>query len=130
MYIFKAKVYYEDTDAIGVVYHANYLKFCDRARTQWLADLGIFDDLASSSSTFVVAAATMRFIAPARLGDELRVNTSVEQFGRASVTFFQTVERDSDQRRLFEASIRCAHVAGSTLKPARMPLHYTSRFTD
>lgn len=131
MNIFKCKVFFEDTDAIQVVYHANYLKFCDRARTQWMEDLGIsFAEGLSNevASTFVVADAQMAFRAPARLGDDLEVHSSVARFGRASIVFDQSVRHADSGKTLCDVTLTCAHVVGANLKPARMPAHYHSLF--
>ncbi|MFK8029955.1 MAG: acyl-CoA thioesterase [Gammaproteobacteria bacterium] len=130
MNIFKCTVYFEDTDAIQVVYHANYLKFCDRARTQWMEDLGIsFSQLLEEEASFVVADANMRFIAPARLGERLEVHSSVSHFGRASITFSQLVKQADSQKTLCDVTIKCAYVSGAELKPTRMPRHYPSLFS-
>lgn len=131
--IFKCKVFFEDTDAIQVVYHANYLRFCDRARTQWMQDLGIaFAQMLDEpvASSFVVARADVRFLSPARLGDELEVLSSVIDIKRASLTFLQTVMHADRQEPLCEAQIRCAYVSGPTLKPTRMPGRYRDLFTQ
>ncbi len=131
MNIFKCKVFFEDTDAIQVVYHANYLKFCDRARTQWMQDMGIvFAELLDqpTASSFVVVEATMKFLAPARLGDELEVHSSVSDVGRASLSFKQTVKHAASQKPLCEVKVKCAYVSGPGLKPTRMPSNYHSLF--
>ncbi len=132
MNIFRCRVFFEDTDAIQVVYHANYLKFCDRARTQWMQDLGIaFADLLNEAeaSSFVVAEATMKFLAPARLGDELEVHSSVFDLGRASLSFLQIVREADSQKPLCEVRVKCAYVSGKALKPTRMPANYQDLFT-
>lgn len=131
MNIYKLKVFFEDTDAIQVVYHANYLKFCDRARTQWMEDLGISlkDRLEDAASSFVVADARVAFRAPARLGDELEVHTQVAELRRASITFDQSVKHADSGKTLCDVTIKCAHVSGPMLRPSRMPSHYPSLFT-
>ena len=125
-------MFFEDTDAIQVVYHANYLKFCDRARTQWMEDLGIsFVDLLNDQavSSFVVAEANVKFIAPARLGDQIEVHSTIAHMGRASLTFFQSVKAASNMQTLCDVTVKCAYVSGPDLKPTRMPAHYSSLFT-
>lgn len=92
-----ARVYYEDTDAAGIVYHANYLKFMERARTEWLRSLG-YDQykLAEDHQVgFVVRKMDIDFILPARLDDELNIVSSLQKCGRASMVFSQTVYRDN-----------------------------------
>ena len=131
MNIFKCKVFFEDTDAIQVVYHANYLKFCDRARTQWMQDMGIaFAELLNqpTASSFVVAEATMKFLAPARLGDELEVHSSISHMGRASLSFMQTAKHAASQKPLCEVKVRCVYVSGPELRPTRMPPNYLALY--
>ena len=92
-----ARVYYEDTDAAGIVYHANYLKFMERARTEWLRSLG-YDQhkLAEDHQVgFVVRKMDIDFIQPARLDDELNIVSNLQKCGRASMIFSQTVYRDN-----------------------------------
>jgi len=87
------RVYYEDTDSGGVVYYANYLKFMERARSEWLRSLNIEQDrlLANEGIIFVVRAAHIEYLKPARFNDMLDVSVAVAQCGRASVTFEQQV---------------------------------------
>lgn len=87
------RVYYEDTDAAGIVYHANYLKFMERARTEWLRSLGFEqDELAREHGIgFVVRSAELDFVRPARFNDELLSTVRVERCGRASVDLTQNV---------------------------------------
>jgi acyl-CoA thioester hydrolase len=91
----RVRVYWEDTDAGGIVFYGNYLKFMERARTEWLRALG-FDQEGmrrSGEGMFIVADTQMRFIRPAQLDDELAVTVSVIEQGRASITFAQDVWR-------------------------------------
>lgn len=87
------RVYYEDTDAAGIVYHANYLKFMERARTEWLRSLGFEQDqLAREYGIgFVVRSAELDFVRPAHFNDELQSTVRVERCGRASVDLEQNV---------------------------------------
>ncbi len=89
------RVYYEDTDSGGVVYYANYLKFMERARSEWLRSLGVEQDilLASEGVIFAVRSAHMEYLKPARFNDMLSVSVAVEQRGRASIVFEQQVMR-------------------------------------
>lgn len=115
------RVYYQDTDAGGVVFHAQYLAFMERARTEWLNERGF--DLARSAAEdnvlFMVHAISVRYHRPAVLNDLLEVSARVATFGRASVAFAQRVERDG--ALLVEAEVRLALVGRETLRPARMP---------
>lgn len=116
------RVYYEDTDAGGVVYYVNYLKFMERARTEWLRTLGFSQhSLAQLNTLFVVHSSQARYHAPARLDDELRVTASVTSLKRARLDFVQQVRRCTDDRLLCEGQFVIACVAGDTFKPKAMP---------
>lgn len=115
------RVYYEDTDAAGVVYYANYLRFIERARTEWLRALGFEQQelLARTGGGFVVRALQADYLSPARLDDALEVVTTVSKLRRASITFDQRVMRGGD--RLFEAEVVLAFVDWNRHKPAPLP---------
>lgn len=85
------RIYYEDTDAGGVVFYANYLKFFERARTEWLRSAGISQQTLATNchAMFVVKSTAVDYHAPAKLDDELKLSVSVERLGRASVQFLQ-----------------------------------------
>jgi len=86
------RVYYEDTDAGGIVYYANYLKFCERARTEWLRSLGVEQDTwLQKGLGFVVRKAELDLRAPARFNDELTVTCEVERLRKASIEFSQNI---------------------------------------
>ncbi|HET9047635.1 MAG TPA: tol-pal system-associated acyl-CoA thioesterase [Chiayiivirga sp.] len=117
------RVYWEDTDAGGVVYHAAYLCFLERARTEWLRAQGIEqqawrerDDL-----VFVVRDMQLDFLAPARLDDLLHVEVCLLQLARASLMFAQRIVRQSDERVLVDARVRVACVAPSRFRPCGLP---------
>lgn len=96
-FILPVRVYYEDTDAGGIVYHANYLKFMERARTEWLRALGLEQDtLAAQGIVFVVSALDIQYRKPARFNESLWVKTCVKSLGRASLTFTQTIWRQDN----------------------------------
>jgi acyl-CoA thioester hydrolase len=94
----KIRVYYEDTDAGGVVFYANYLKFFERARTEWLRAMGRGQHAlaADEKVIFIVKSTTVDYLAPAQLDDHLRISVSVAKLGRASVSFRQEAWRLSD----------------------------------
>src|ERR1044071_2877812 len=98
-FIWTVRVYYEDTDASGVVYHAAYLRFLERARTEWLRALGQGQEQLRQARglAFTVANMQIDFLKPARLDDELDVGVAVEQIRGASVRFAQTLHRRQDQ---------------------------------
>lgn len=117
------RVYWEDTDAGGVVYHARYLHFFERARSDWLLGLGFpqVELRARANRLFAVSRMDTRFIAPARLEDELEVSVTVEQLRAASVRFGQTIHRVADGRLLARTTVRAVCLAADTFQPARAP---------
>ncbi|MCX7814261.1 MAG: tol-pal system-associated acyl-CoA thioesterase [Tepidimonas ignava] len=120
------RVYWEDTDAGGIVYYANYLKFFERARTEWLRTLGLQQHALreATGGMFVVSAAQVRYQRPARLDDALCIETRVAELGRASIVLQQRALRDDGAARatvLCEGSVRIGWVQGPALQPARIP---------
>lgn len=115
------RVYYEDTDAGGVVYYANYLKFCERARTEWLRELGTeqLPLLRESHTAFVVRRVEADYLAPAHLDDALDVYTRVTRLGRAGIDFAQDVMRG--EARLFRATVAIACIDLERQRPVAMP---------
>ncbi|MTH77686.1 tol-pal system-associated acyl-CoA thioesterase [Paracoccus aestuariivivens] len=128
MHQFPVRVYYEDTDLAGIVYYANYLKFIERARSEWLRAVGV-DQVAMKSEglVFVVRRIEADYIAPARFDDNLTVHSSIHEMGAARITMCQKVRR-GDQL-LFSAVVTlvCITEAG---RPVRLPKDVTSRFVD
>jgi len=120
---FPIRVYWEDTDAGGIVFYANYLKFFERARTEWLRALG-FGQHALRDSTggmLVVGETSLRYHRPARLDDELLVTARVETAGRASLLLAQEALLLDNRALLCEGTIRIGWVEAASLKPARIP---------
>ncbi len=118
------RVYYEDTDSGGVVYYANYLKFMERARTEWLRALGFEQDrlVAEQGVLFVVRSANLEYYLPARFNDLLRVVCRVAEQRRASLVFRQDVFRDAQSRDLLCAGrIKVVCVDARTFKPRPFP---------
>lgn len=117
------RVYWEDTDAGGVVYYANYLKFLERARTEWLRALGIEQpELAEREGLlFVVRRVEADYLRSARFNDALTVDCQVLEIGRASMTIAQRVRRGEDI--LLEATVKAACVKAGEFKPAKIPAH-------
>ena len=118
------RVYYEDTDAQGVVYYANYFRFTERARTEWLRSLGVDQQrmLNEERRMFVVVNATADFITPARFNDQLIVTAGLGRLTRASFDIEQNIYRDSSEGTLLlKSSIRAAFLDADTLKPLRIP---------
>src|SRR5687768_17727349 len=120
---FPVRVYWEDTDAGGIVFYANYLKFFERARTEWLRSLGIEQRSLheSSGGIFVVGETSVRYHRPARLDDELLVTACVQETGRASLIIAQQAFLRGSSTLLCEGTIRIGWVQADTLKPARIP---------
>ncbi len=113
------RVYYEDTDAGGVVYYANYLKFMERARTEWLRSLGFGqDELARDPGVvFAVRSATLEFLKPARLDDRLETTVEVRERGRASLTFAQRIVRGAELLCTGEVRVACLGARDFTPTP-------------
>lgn len=120
-FTWRLRVYYEDTDAGGIVYYANYLKFFERCRTEWLRAVG-WDQAAlmrDASLQFVVKSLACDYRRPARLDDELTVGARLARVGGASLVFAQTLRRADEL--LATGSVRVACVDCRTLAPAPMP---------
>jgi acyl-CoA thioester hydrolase len=115
------RVYYEDTDAGGIVFYANYLKFFERARTEWLRACGVDQTRLSDEAgvIFIVRGATLDYHAPARLDDLLAITCKVERLGRASVDFEQ--QAWLGDALLATARVRIGSVARAPLRPAAVP---------
>jgi tol-pal system-associated acyl-CoA thioesterase len=121
VYSFPVRVYFENTDAGGVVYHGEYLKFLERARTEWLRHLG-FDHQALARDhrvMFVVTAASIDFTRPARLDDTVAVSVRLESLGKVRCVFAQEIRRDDEA--LVTARVTVACVTGENLKPTEIP---------
>ena len=115
------RVYYEDTDAGGVVYYANYLKFLERARSEWLRALGFEQPelIARHGGVFVVRRVEADYLSPARFNDELLVETELEARNRVSLVMRQRILRG--EQSLLAARVTLAWVNEKTFKPARIP---------
>ncbi|CAD5372095.1 4-hydroxybenzoyl-CoA thioesterase family active site [Rubrivivax sp. A210] len=115
------RVYWEDTDAGGVVFYANYLRFFERARTEWLRHLGTGQQALreSTGALFVVSETRVRYLAPARLDDELQVDVRLLRAGSASMTVAQQARRGD--LLLADGEIRIACVDEGTFRPRRIP---------
>lgn len=122
-FVLPLRVYYEDTDAAGVVYYANYLRFCERARTEWLRSLGFGQQalLAETGIAFVVRSVQADYLQPARLDDALEVHTHVDSLRRASILFRQEVRRPDQAAPLFTAQVLVACIDWQQQKPVSIP---------
>ena len=120
------RVYYEDTDCGGVVYHASYLKFMERARTEWLRGLGYEQDnlVRDQRVIFAVQAMDIAFVKPARFNERLTATAEPREVRAASLKFQQSVVRPSetgDDELLVKASVRVACLCADRLKPIAIP---------
>lgn len=118
------RVYYEDTDASGVAYHTSYLRWMERARTEWLREAGgdhrAF--MASQGVAFTLSHIELRFLLPARLDDLLEVQTQVLRLRRASIDFSQSVLRQGES--LAQATARVACVDATSFRPTALPNNF------
>jgi acyl-CoA thioester hydrolase len=121
---FAQRVYWEDTDAGGVVFYANYLKFFERARTEWLRAAGHSQQRMreDTGAIFVVAETRVRYLQPARLDDLLEVTVEVLDAGAATLVIAQQALREGTP--LAEGTIRIACVDANSLKPRRIPIAF------
>jgi acyl-CoA thioester hydrolase len=126
-FIWPVRVYYEDTDAGGVVYYANYLKFAERARTEWLRSRGYEQtDLAAEHGVvFVVRSAAIEYVRPARFNDALQVTVELIKVGAGQIDLAQRVMRDDEELATVRVKIVCVRLG--TLRPVRMPLALANR---
>jgi acyl-CoA thioester hydrolase len=118
------RVYYEDTDAQGVVYYANYFCFMERARTEWLEAMGIdhVTMMNEENRILVVTEANAKFLIPARLGDNLIVTAKLSRLGRATFEIEQNIYRGGpDGELLIQGGVSAAYLAADTMKPKRIP---------
>ena len=118
------RVYYEDTDAQGVVYYANYFRFMERARTEWLRSLGV--DMVrlqdEERRIFVVAEVQAKFHAPARLSDELIITAGLRELTRVSFDIEQKIYRNStDGDLLISGMVKAAYLDADSMRPKRVP---------
>ncbi len=121
----RLRVYWEDTDAGGVVYHANYLKFFERARSEWLRTLGFAQQGMADQlgAVFIVTQASLDFCAPARLDDQIDVSVRLKHLGGASITLAQRAVRAgcAEATLLAQGEVRIACVDAATFTPRRLP---------
>ena len=129
---FPIRVYWEDTDAGGIVFYANYLKFFERARTEWLRHLGIEQQALreATGGMFVVVETQLKYHKPAQLDDLLSVNASLLSKGRSSLIITQQAWRQAAQPMLLcEGTIRIGWVQAASLKPDRIPSSILERLS-
>lgn len=126
-FLWPVRVYYEDTDAGGLVYYANYLKYMERARTEWLRGVGFEQtDLAHCHGViFVVRSAAIEYLVPARFNDELQVTVELIKVGAGQIDLVQRVSRGDTL--LVQAAVKLACVARATMRATRIPQPLATR---
>lgn len=131
-FIWPIRVYYEDTDSGGVVYYANYLKFMERARTEWLRMLGFEQDrlLQEYGIIFAVRQVEVGYHRPARFNELLEVSAKLARPGKASLTFHQEVRRKQDNTLLCSGQIKIACVEQGAMRPTQIPKKLLQEIVD
>jgi acyl-CoA thioester hydrolase len=126
-FLWPVRVYYEDTDAAGVVYYANYLKYMERARTEWLRSIGFEQtDVAREHGViFVVRSAAIDYLRPGRFDDELQVTVELTKVGAGQIDLVQRVSRGD--ALLATANVKLVCVGRATMRPTRIPQPLATR---
>ena len=127
LFVHPIRIYWEDTDAGGIVFYANYLKLFERARTEWLRHLGLEQQhlRETTGGMFVVTHTSLRYLLPARLDDVIQVSAQLQDKGRASLSLEQQATRHDGPGAslLCAGSIRIGWVDASSMRPARIPTY-------
>ncbi len=131
-FLLRVRVYYEDTDALGVAYHATYLKFMERARTEWLRGLGYEQHSLRDRHGlgFIVRSLSLDYLKGARLDDLLEVSVALTRRRGASLDFEQELRRVSDGALCCRGLVKIACVAADTLKPSPLPHRLLAEIAD
>ncbi len=132
-FFWRVRVYWEDTDAGGVVFYANYLKFMERARTEWLRSLGFEQDSLSREDDilFAVSKVELVFKNPARLDDALTVSARIIERGKASLTFFQEVRKeDRNNTLLCSGRVKIVCLDARRFRPQPIPQRLSAEISD
>lgn len=126
-FLWPVRVYYEDTDAGGVVYYANYLKFMERARTEWLRKFGLEqDELRHKENViFVVTAVQVKYLASAKFNDQLLITSHIKHAGKARLCFTQVVSHAETSKILCQAEVEVASLDVEKQRPVAMPVIIT-----
>src|SRR5688572_254325 len=129
-FVWPVRVYYEDTDSGGVVYYANYLRYFERARTEWLRALGFEQpELAKTHQVvFVVRSVAVEYLLPARFNDALSISVELGDVGASQITLTQRAFRGDET--LVEARVRLACISLADMKPVRMPKPLSAKIGD
>jgi acyl-CoA thioester hydrolase len=132
IFTWPVRVYYEDTDAGGVVFYANYLRFMERARTEWLRSLGFEQDALREHDRvlFAVRGVSVEYLRPARFNDLLRVTAALARSGRAGLDFEQEVRRETDGTLCCRGLVKVACVSADDFRPRRIPDKLLAEIAD
>jgi tol-pal system-associated acyl-CoA thioesterase len=116
-------IYVEDTDYTGIVYHANHLKFMERARSEWLLHLGYsLTEMEKAGFIFVIFKVEVKYLQPLRLHDHIEVTAAISHFGKSSMTFVQTIKSKNDSTTYTEGEVVVVCIDKITLRPKPIPL--------
>jgi len=129
----QVRVYYEDTDSGGVVYYANYLRFMERARTEWLRTLGVEQDTLSQQEglIFAVRSIQLEYVKPAKFNDLLDVSVAISKTGKASLTFDQAISQAEGQKQLLcDGKVKIACLNCETFRPQAIPENIRRELTQ
>jgi len=131
-FIWPVRVYYEDTDSGGVVYHSNYLNFMERARTEWLRAMNLQQDeiVSEHGILFVVHSLSIDYIKPALFNEALQVKTSIKKLTKASIVFQQFIIREEDAQLLTRAEVKIVSLNAQKKRPARLPVAIYDLFSS
>ena len=123
VFTWRSRIYWEDTDGCGIVYYANYLRFLERARTEWLRGHGYSQAALAVDPgiLFSVVSLEVDYRSPARLDDEIEISCQPEAEAGATLNFLQEIHRVHEPRLLIEAEVRIACLDARTLRPKRLP---------
>ena len=125
----KIRIYYQDTDAGGIVYHSNYLDFAERARSEMMYEMGISNKiLLERGIAFVIRHADLEYLSPARLEDELTLITQVDEIKNASMNVTQTFYRN--EQKLVIVRLQVAFIDPKTIRPVRLPSDLKALFEE
>jgi len=130
-FIWPVRVYYEDTDRGGVVYHSNYLNFMERARTEWLRSLHLEQDdiINDHGIVFVVRSLSIDYLKPALFNDALVVKTTIQKLAKVSIVFKQFIVRESDEQILTQGTVKIASFSPVKNRPEPLPEAIYEKFT-
>lgn len=129
-FVWPVRVYYEDTDAGGVVFYANYLRFMERARTEWLRALGFEQDelMREPGIVFAVRRTEVDYLLPARFNESLQVRSQIAGVRGASIDFLQEIVREGEQQVLCRGLVKVACLSAGSMKPAKIPPAMREKF--